>query len=147
MKYSAKPYELVLPDEYLKSPVWIMALEDSDLPGWDETWRKPVSGSANVPDKSTGLFIGLRIRNFDIIANALFFDKVMFPLAPDGNAECDWIGEILIWHDDAWKSPSHVSLNDFAFPIIFEAIPTIRNEERVLFTLKNKDSLCAIKTD
>lgn len=146
MKVSAKPFENISPEEYLKWPVWGMAFDYSDTPGWDESWRAPIPDANNIEDKSVGLYIGLKILGTDMIANAIFYDKSIFPLTPNGIPDIDWIGEILIWHETKWKVPSQIPNDFLSFPISFESIPSIRNEKSVRFLMRDSSEICAARS-
>jgi len=146
MTITAKPFEIVAPEEYIENPVWEMAFNDSHLPGWDESWRKPILNAQNIEDKSIGLFLGLRILNTDLIANAIFYDKSNFPLTLNGVRDTDWIGEIFIWHENKWMVPSQLPDDTISSPITFESIPSIRNEQNVRFLMRDSSEICATKT-
>ena len=132
-----KPFEDVLPEEYLQHPIWEMALSNSDMTtGWDESWRKPVVGATNLDDKSVGYFLGFRVENTSLIANALFYSKSIFPSSSDGTFEGDWIGQIFIWLDGRWQDLLRISEGVLSFPMVFEAIPSIRHVKEVKFILE-----------
>ena len=144
MSSKAKPFEDVLPEEYLEHPVWEMAISNSDITsGWDETWRKPIVGATNLDDKCVGYFLGLRVEGTPLIANALFYSKSIFPSSSDGTSEEDWIGQIFVWSNDRWEDPVRISDGILIYPVIFEAIPSIRNVKSVKFIMKDKRDECA----
>ena len=144
MGSTAKPFEDVLPEEYLQHPVWEMAISSSDITtGWDETWRKPVIGATNLGDKSIGYFLGLRVENTSLIANALFYCGSVFPSASNGTSEGDWIGQIFVWIDGRWQDPLRISDGVLSYPVVFEAIPSVRHIKGVKFILGEKRDDCA----
>lgn len=143
----AKAFEAVKPEEYEANPVWQMAFDESEQAGWNETWRKPIVGLNNLSDNSVGYFIGLRIQTTPYIANALLYDKSVFPLSGDGIKNVDWIGEIMIWIDNKWLTPSQIANDVLSYPVKLESIPDIRGESEVIFEMKEKVSICASRVN
>ena len=134
MSSKAKPFEDIEPDEYLENPIWEMALSNSDITsGWDETWRKPVVGATNLEEKSVGYFLGLRVEGTSLIANALFYSS-----SGAGTSNDDWIGQVFIWQNDRWVDPLRIPEGILTYPLIFEAIPTVRNVGGVKFAMEEE---------
>lgn len=120
---NAKPLDDITLADVLEHPIWEWALDGETNPGRDETWQRPVISTTNVTAKMVQPTITLVIKGTDIYGSAEY------------NADNHTLESMAIWHQNEWISV--FDYEDFAFPVIFVAIPSIEGKSGIEFEYSN----------
>ena len=127
----SKPMTEVTLKDCLRHPIWEWALDEETLPGRDETWQRPVTGTKDVTPEMVDPTITFRIAGSEVVGTGIY------------DHDTTSLSSISIWDDGEWVDVRE--LDDLMIPVELTALPTILGRSGVRFLLSDAKSDRAVR--